>query len=181
MRLSCKRPAPSPYVFGRAAGRRREEAVGAAQHSSKVSTSWQVVPVEAQRCTRCFRKRDAQISNAALEENAESTGSSHSSQPSCQHDIENTGQRRLENHNRHRAKEFGMRHLLGAHNIPLRKYVNSRKPKNEVVRLERRNIDVSLQLIVDDVMDMLIESTPGRTGQTTKKTHARTWKSRMRA
>ena len=50
--------------------------------------------------------------------------------------------------------------VLGAYDTLLRKHVNSRKPPNEVVRLEGRDIDVSSLTFVDDLTDMLIESIP---------------------
>ena len=63
--------------------------------------------------------------------------------------------------------------------IPLKKYISSRQPTNEVMKLEgQKKIDVSLLTFVDDLMDILIEGTPGamkiRDATNDKKTHTRT-------
>ena len=50
--------------------------------------------------------------------------------------------------------------FLGVYDIPLKKYVSGRRPRNEVMKLEGHEVDVSLLTFVDDLMDMLIESTP---------------------
>ena len=60
-----------------------------------------------------------------------------------------------------RQGDFGCDIFLGVYDIPLKKYVNSRQPTNEVMKLEGQNVDVSLLIFVDDSMDILIESTPG--------------------
>ena len=60
-----------------------------------------------------------------------------------------------------RQGDFGCDIFLGVYDIPLKKYVNSRQPTNEVMKLEGQNVDVSLLTFVDDLMDILIESTPG--------------------
>ena len=39
--------------------------------------------------------------------------------------------------------------------------MNSRQPTNEVMKLEGKKVDVSLLTFVDDLMDILIENTPG--------------------
>ena len=49
---------------------------------------------------------------------------------------------------------------MGVYDVPLKKYVNSRQPTNEVMKLEGHNVDASLLTCVDDLMDMLIENTP---------------------
>ena len=67
----------------------------------------------------------------------------------------------LENYQRHKAGDFGCDIFLGVFDVPLNKYVNSRQPTNEVMKLEGQNVDVSLLTFVDDVMDILIQSTPG--------------------
>ena len=45
--------------------------------------------------------------------------------------------------------------------MPLKKYVSGRQPTNEVMKLEGQKIDVSLLTFVDDLIDILIEGTPG--------------------
>ena len=162
MRLSYKRPDPSPHVFGGFTGRRREEAVGAALN------------IQA-RCLRAgksdlFKLRDVRgaftnVTHESVRQHLDAT------------------QRSLEaaiHHNQHlntvlrtpgggdwritkgtRQGDFGCDKFLGVYDIPLKKYVNSRQPTNEVMKLEDQNVDVSLLTFVDDLMDILIESTPG--------------------
>ena len=60
-----------------------------------------------------------------------------------------------------RQGDFGCDIFLGVYDIPLMKYVNSRQPTNDVMKLEGQNVDVSLLTFVDKLMDTLIESTPG--------------------
>lgn len=63
----------------------------------------------------------------------------------------------------------GATFILGVYDIPLKSYVNSRHPTNEVLRLEGRKIDVSLLTFVDDFGDILIKSAPDAMKQ---KTHS---------
>ena len=80
MRLSYKRPVPSPYVYGGVAGRRREEAVGAALNiKPRCIRSRHVLSVQTQRCPRSLHKRDAQIGNATSGGNTEGTRGGHPS------------------------------------------------------------------------------------------------------
>ena len=54
-----------------------------------------------------------------------------------------------------------MRHLsLGDYDIPLKKYVICRQQTSEMMSSEGHRIDVSLLTFVDDLMDILFESTP---------------------
>ena len=60
-----------------------------------------------------------------------------------------------------RQGDFGCDIFLGVYDIPLKKYRNSYQPTNEVMKLEVKSVDVSLLTFVDDLMDILIENTPG--------------------
>ena len=161
MRLSYKRPVPSPYVYGCVAGRRREEAVGAALN------------IQA-RCIRAgksymFKLRDVRgaftnVTHKSVVQHLEETQKA----PEAVH------------HNQHvntilrthgggdwkitkgtRQGDFGCDIFLGVYDIPLKKYVSSRQPTNDVMKLEGQKIDVSLLAFIDDLMDILIEGTPG--------------------
>ena len=123
--------------------------------------SRQVLPFQTQRCTRGFHKCHTRVSSAALGSDAESTRSGDTPQSAHQHGIESTGGGDWRITKGTRQGDFGCDIFLGFYDIPLKKYVNSRQPTNEVMKLEGQNVDVSLLVFVDDLMDILIESTPG--------------------
>ena len=50
--------------------------------------------------------------------------------------------------------------FLGVDDLPLRKYVSSRQPTNEITKLEGQKIDVSSLTLADDFMDSLTVNTP---------------------
>ena len=151
---------PSPYVFGGVAGRGREEAVGAALN------------IQA-RCLRAsksylFKLRDVRgaFTNVTHESVRQHLEAAQRSPEAGIH------------HNQHlntvlrtpgggdwgitkgtRQSDFGCDIFLGVYNIPLKKYVNSRQPTKEVMKLDGQNVGVSLLTFVDDLMDILIEST----------------------
>ena len=162
MRLSYKRPTPSPYVFGGVVGRRREEAVGAALN------------IQA-RCLRAgksylFKLRDVRgaftnVTHESVQQHLEAT--QRSPEAAIHHNQHiNTILRTLGGGDWKITKgtrqgDFGCDIFLGVYDMPLKKYVNGRRPKKETMKLEGYDVDVSLITFVDDLMDILIESTPG--------------------
>ena len=90
MRLSYKRPIPSPLRLRRSCGQAKGRSGGSgAQHSGKMLESRQVLPFQAQGRARWFHKRHARVSSAALGSDAETTRSSNTPQSASQHDFEN--------------------------------------------------------------------------------------------
>ena len=151
MHLSYRRPVPSLHVYGGVAGRRREEAVGAALN---IQT----------RCKRAgksymFKLRDVRGAFTYV-----------THKWAMQH-LEETlkAPEAVIHHNQHvnttlrtpGGGDWKITNGTRQGDIPLKKYFSSRQPTNEVMKLEGQKIDVSLLTFVDDLMDILIEGTPG--------------------
>ena len=131
-----------------------------AQHPSKMHKGRQVLHVQAPRCPGRFYGRDAQIRNAAKEETQNAPEAAHYNQHA--HTILRApggGDWRITKGTR--QGEFGCDISLEDYDIPLKKYVICRQQTSEMMSLEGHRIDVSLLTFVDDLMNILIESTPG--------------------
>ena len=120
----------------------------------------QVFHVQAPRCPGRFYGRDAQIRNAAKEETQNAPEAAHHNKHA--HTIVRApggGDWRITKGTRQR--DFGCDISLGVYDIPLKKCVICQQPTSEMMSSEGHRIDVSLLTFVDDLMDTLIESTPG--------------------
>ena len=131
-----------------------------AQYPGKMLESWQVLPFQAQRVRGAFTN----VTHESIQQHLEAT--QRSPEAAIHHNQHlNTvlrtpggGDWRISIGTR--QGDFGCDIFLGVYDIPLKKYVNGRRPKNEVMKLEGHEVDVSLLTSVDDLMDKLIESTP---------------------
>ena len=131
-----------------------------AQHPSKMHKGGQVLHVQAPRCPGRFYGRDALIRNAAKEETQKAPDADHCNQHA--HTMRRAlggGDWRITKGTR--QGDVGCDISLGVYGIPLKKYVICRQPTSEMMSLEEHRIDESLLTFVDDLMDILIESTPG--------------------
>ena len=162
MRLPYRRPLPSPYVYGGVAGRRREEAVGAALHIQAMCLR------AGKSCL--FKLRDVRgaftnVTHKSVMQHLEETQRApeaaihHNQQVNTILRTPGGGDWRITKGTR--QGDFGCDIFLGVYDIPLMRYVSSRQATNEVMKLEGQRVDVSLLTFVDDCMDILIDGTPG--------------------
>ena len=153
---------PVLCVYGGVAGRKREEAVG-------VTLSIQA------RCLRAgnsylFKLRDVRgaftnVTHKSVTRHLEETQKAPEAAIHHNQHVNTTlrnpggGDWRIAKGTR--QGDFGCDIFLGVYDIPLTRYVSSRQPTNEVMKLEGQKIDVSLLTSVDDLMDTLIWDTLG--------------------
>ena len=115
--------------------------------------------LESRQVPRGFHKCHTRVSSTTLGSDAEITGSGDTPQSALNILLRTPGGGDWRITKDTRQGDFGCDIFLGVYDIPLKKYVNSRQPTNEVMKLEDQNVDVSLLTFVDDLIDTLIKST----------------------
>ena len=138
MRLSYKRPVPSPYVYGGVAGRRREEKVGVALDI----LGWCIRAGKS----HMFKLRDVRGAFTNV------TGNVIHHNQHVNTILRTPGGGDWKITKGTRQGDFGCDIFLGVYDIPLKKYGSGRQPLNEVLKLEGQKIDISLLTFVDDLI-----------------------------